>query len=85
MKTFSEKVKDVVRKIPKGEMKSYREVAIAAGSPAAHRAVANAMAANYDETVPCHRVIRSDGELGDYNRGGTEAKRRLLESEGVIL
>jgi methylated-DNA-[protein]-cysteine S-methyltransferase len=85
MKTFNESVRDVVRKIPKGEIKTYREVAIAAGSPSAHRAVANIMAANLDKEIPCHRVIRSDGKIGGYNRGGEDAKRKILESEGVIL
>lgn len=64
---------------------SYSEVANAAGRPKAARAVANIMAKNFDPDIPCHRVIRSDGRLGGYNRGGEAAKRALLESEGVIL
>jgi O6-methylguanine-DNA--protein-cysteine methyltransferase len=44
------------------------------------------MAANYDPTVPCHRVIRSDGTIGKYSgKGGTEGKRKLLRSEGVTM
>lgn len=82
MTTFTETVKDVVRKIPKGKVLTYTEVATASGRPKAARAVANVMAKNYDETVPCHRVIRSDGKLGGYNRGGTEKKRSILKSEG---
>lgn len=82
MTQFQEKVRAVVRKIPKGKVMTYKEVAAAAGKPAAARAVANIMAANYDETVPCHRVIRSDGKLGGYNRGGIEKKRSILKSEG---
>lgn len=85
MPSFTKKVKDVVTKIPKGETMTYKEVAIAADHPAAARAVANVMAANYDPKVPCHRVIRSDGNLGGYNRGGTEKKRAILQSEGVNL
>ena len=82
---FTEKVRDVVRNIPSGETRTYKEVAIAAGNSKAHRAVANVMAANYDPEIPCHRVIRSDGGLGGYNRpGGTRAKRAILESEGAI-
>jgi len=82
---FSDKVKEVVRNIPKGEVRSYREVAHLAGNIKAARAVANVMSGNYDLSIPCHRVIKSDGELGGYNRGGTAVKRKLLLAEGVIL
>jgi O-6-methylguanine DNA methyltransferase len=82
---FTECVKTVVRGIPKGSVMTYAEVASQAGNPKAYRAVANIMAANYDETVPCHRVIRTDGGLGGYNRGGVDAKRALLIKEGVKL
>ncbi len=83
--TFADRVRDVVRKIPKGTVLTYKQVAYAAGYPNAHRAVANVMANNYDPTVPCHRVIRSDGGLGGYNRGGIERKRALLAEEGVTV
>lgn len=83
--TFREKVLKVVRGIKKGTTLSYREVAERAGSPRAYRAVAQIMAKNYDHTVPCHRVIRSDGNLGGYNRGGIMEKRKILQGEGVIL
>ena len=85
MKSFSEKTKDVVRNIPKGSTMTYKEVAIKVGNPKAARAVANIMAANYDPDIPCHRVIRTDGRLGGYNRGGTEKKRAILEAEGVTF
>ena len=85
MLSFSEKVKAVVAKIPKGEVMTYQEVARAAGNPKAMRAVANTMAKNYDPNVPCHRVIRTDGGLGGYNRGGESRKRAILLSEGVNL
>ena len=85
MSTFSTQVKCIVRKIPKGKTMTYKEVAIAARNPKASRAVANIMANNYDETIPCHRVIRSDGGLGGYNRGGIIKKRKILISEGVVL
>ncbi len=42
------------------------------------------MKANYDPEIPCHRVIRSDGKIGEYNRGGPEAKLRILKEEGAI-
>lgn len=82
---FSDSVRNVVRKIPKGQVMTYKEVARSAGNPKAARAVANVMAANYDPDIPCHRVIRTDGKLGGYNRGGTEQKRAILLAEGVIL
>ncbi len=84
MTDFSEKIRAVVRKIPKGSVMTYKEVAERAGNLKAARAVANVMAANYDPTVPCHRVIRSDGGLGGYNRGGIDAKRLILENEGYL-
>jgi O-6-methylguanine DNA methyltransferase len=82
MRTFKEDVLHVVREIKKGQVMTYKEVAVAAGRPRAARAVANFMAQNYDPTVPCHRVIRSDGGLGGYNRGGIEKKRSMLIAEG---
>lgn len=80
---FRDKVLRVVRKIPKGEVLSYGEVAKLAGSPGASRAVGNIMAKNYDKNVPCHRVIKSDGSLGGYN-GGVKKKESLLKKEGYL-
>lgn len=74
-----------MRGIPKGETLTYKQVAEAAGSPNAARAVGNIMKSNYDPSVPCHRVIRSDGAMGGYNRGGVQSKKELLRSEGVML
>lgn len=71
----------IVRKIPKGKVLTYKEVAAKAGNPLAARAVARIMAANYDPQIPCHRVIRSDGKLGGYNRGGEPKKRAILRAE----
>lgn len=79
--SFADRVKAVVRAIPKGKTMSYKEVATKAGNDKAARAVARLMAANYDLEIPCHRVIRSDGTLGGYNRGGEAVKRDILESE----
>lgn len=82
-KPFKERVYDIVRAIPEGEVRTYKEVAIAAGSPGAARAVGSLMAKNYALDIPCHRVIKSDGSLGNYNRGGAQAKKKILEKEGV--
>ncbi len=82
--SFAERVRDTVRMIPKGETRSYSEVARAIGYPGAARAVGTVMKNNYDSTVPCHRVVRADGKVGDYNRGGERAKKRLLEKEGTL-
>lgn len=84
MSSFVDRVRDAVRQIPRGETRSYGEVAHAIGYPGAARAVGTVMKNNFDKTVPCHRVIRSDGKLGDYNRGGEREKKRLLEKEGVL-
>ncbi len=78
---FTERVKSVVRTIPEGSTLSYAEVAKRAGNPKAARAVAKVMSANYDPSVPCHRVIRSNGSLGGYNRGGEKVKQEILERE----
>lgn len=80
MLTFKEKVFAAVKKIPRGNVLTYKEVARLAGSPRAWRAVGNILNSNYDPAIPCHRVIRSDGKLGGYNRGKT-AKAKLLAGE----
>ncbi len=85
MKSFTEKVRTIVRNIPEGNVMTYKEVSVKAGNEKAARAVANIMAKNFDTEIPCHRVIRNDGKLGGYNRGGEKAKRKLLLSEGAII
>jgi O-6-methylguanine DNA methyltransferase len=84
MKTFREKVIDIVRKIPKGGSMTYKQVAMKAGNPKAARAVGAIMRTNYDPEIPCHRVVRSDGGMGGYNRGGGERKRQILIDEGAL-
>lgn len=81
MKTFADKVRDIVRKIPKGKTLTYKEVATRAGNPGAARAVGAVMRTNYDPGIPCHRVVRSDGGMGGYNRGGSRRKMELLRAE----
>ena len=80
---FQIKVWNELNKIPSGETRTYKEIAELIGYPKAARAVANACGKNpYPITIPCHRVIRSDGGLGGYSgEGGVEKKRQLLESE----
>lgn len=84
MTSFSEDVHQVVRTIPKGKVMTYGEVAIAAGYPGAARAVGTILSKNYDPDIPCHRVIRSDGKPGNYNRGGVDQKTIILKAEGAI-
>jgi methylated-DNA-[protein]-cysteine S-methyltransferase len=81
METFTEKVRQVVAKIPEGETLTYKEVSIRAGNPFAYRAVGSIMSKNYDPNIPCHRVVRSNGQVGEYNRGGSQRKRELLAQE----
>lgn len=83
MKTFKERVLDIVRKIPKGKVMTYKQVAKKAGSENASRAVGSILKGNYNTEIPCHRVIRSDGLIGEYNRG-RENKIKLLRKEGAI-
>ena len=85
MISFRDRVLTVVEGIPKGSTMTYGEVAKKSGNPRAARAVGSLMRQNRNPAVPCHRVIRSDGFPGSYNRGGEKRKRELLRKEGVIL
>lgn len=70
--------------IPRGEVRPYAWVAAELGRPLAVRAVGNALARNpVPFVVPCHRVVRSDGRIGNYGAGGPTAKRQILEFEGM--
>ena len=80
-KKFQVKVLRIVSRIPKGDVLTYKKVASLAGSPLAYRAVGNILNKNYDPKIPCHRVIRSDGKIGGYNRGAGN-KIKLLKKEG---
>lgn len=80
---FREKVLAVVRNIPKGETLTYKEVAQIAGNPMAARAVGSIMRSNWDPDIPCHRVIRSDGKLGGYNRGAEKKRQRLHQEKAI--
>ena len=82
---FQIRVWNELKKIPKGETRTYKEIAELIGKPTAARAVANACGKNpYPITIPCHRVVRSDGSLGGYSgEGGVEKKKFLLENEKI--
>ncbi len=84
---FQLKVWNYLKKIPRGKVKTYSEVAKSIGKPLAVRAVANAIGKNpLAPQIPCHRVIRSDGSLGGYSgKGGVKTKRLLLKKEGITL
>jgi len=83
MKNFSNKVLNIVSKIPKGKVLTYKEIAKKAGNEKACRAVGNILNKNYDKNIPCHRVIRSDGKTGGYNRG-EKLKIKILKTERAI-
>ena len=82
---FQLKVWEYLKTIPKGEVRTYLQVAKAINKPKAVRAVANAVGKNpYAPRIPCHRVIRKDGSLGGYSgSGGIKTKKKLLKSEGI--
>ena len=83
---FQLKVWEEIIKIPKGQTKTYKDIAIALKKPKSSRAVANACGKNpLLIEIPCHRVIRSDGKLGGYSgKGGVNQKRKLLKEEGAL-
>lgn len=87
-KSFKEKVLEVVRSIPAGTIMSYGEVSRRAGVNGAARAVGTIMSGNTDKSIPCHRVVKADGSVGEYNGlrskdTGKNAKLNLLKKEGV--
>ena len=84
---FQLKVWNYLKKIPRGKVKTYSEVAKSIRKPLAVRAVANAIGKNpLAPQIPCHRVIRSNGSLGGYSgKGGIKTKRLLLKKEGITL
>ena len=84
---FQQKVWAALQTIPRGEVRTYTDIAVQIGHPSSARAVANACAKNpYAPEVPCHRVIRSDGSIGGYSaEGGSEKKRAMLREEGVHI
>ena len=85
MKHSFERIYEIVAKIPKGKVMTYKQVSIHA-NVATPRIVGFAMAANKNTNlVPCHRVIKSDGTLAGYGYGGSSVKRKMLEEEGIVF
>lgn len=85
--TFRDKVYSVTKKIPKGKVATYGQIAKLAGSPKAARAVGMCMKTNPDAPVtPCHRVVAADGRLTGYSgAGGIAGKKKMLVSEGIYF
>jgi len=82
-KGFDERVWEALKRIPKGRVATYKQIAVALGNPNAARAVGNACNRNRDSPrTPCHRVVKSDGSLGAYAKG-LKKKAALLRSEGI--
>lgn len=81
---FKARVFKVVKKIPKGKVMTYRGIAKRSGFPRAWRVVGNILNKNKDNKIPCHRVIRSDGKIGGYNRG-VKRKIYLLKKERIKI
>lgn len=84
MGTFKERVLKIVAKIKKGDVLTYKQVAKLSRSPNASRAVGSILKKNFNPKIPCHRVIRSDGMIGEYNRG-REEKIKKLKKEGYKI
>ncbi len=83
---FDRLVLDIVSQIPEGKVTTYGEIARALGDIRAARAVGEALKKNPRPVeIPCHRVVMSDGSLGGYAFGGPEAKKKLLEKEGITF
>lgn len=81
---FSQQVLHIVSTIQKGKTISYKQVAAKAGNQNAARAVGNIMKKNNNPNIPCHRVIKSNGEIGGYNKG-IKKKKQLLAVEGIHI
>jgi methylated-DNA-[protein]-cysteine S-methyltransferase len=84
MTDFRSRVLTIVAKIPRGSTMTYKQIAATAGNPGAARAVGAIMKTNFNLEIPCHRVVRSDGKPGGYNRGAAQKIERLRE-EGAIV
>jgi len=84
MTEFAQSVAKAVTKIARGKTATYKQIAEAIGRPRAYRAVALCLSKNTDTRVPCHRIIRSDGQLGGYNGLRGKSKEKLLKNEKAL-
>jgi len=84
MTSFQKKIYEIVKKIPKGKILTYKKVSELAGFPRAWRAVGNVLSKNRNLKIPCHRVIKSNGKIGGFNLG-IKKKIALLMREGVKI
>ena len=84
---FQKDVWEAIDRIPLGETRTYKELALSIGRPKAYRAVANACGKNPNPvSTPCHRVVSSDGTIGGYScKGGIKKKKELLKKEGILF
>lgn len=82
--SFQKRVFEVVKKIPKGKVLTYKQIAERAGSPKAYRSVGNILNKNRNPKIPCHRVILSSGLVGGFAKGAKK-KVRLLKDEGLKI
>lgn len=85
--TFKERIYETVKKIPRGRVATYGQIALMSGSRGAARAVGNALHVNPEPyVIPCHRVVNASGRLApDFAFGGIDEQKRLLEEEGVTV
>jgi len=83
---FQKRVLIATMKIPKGETRTYKQIAEQIGDRKAYRAVGTALKLNpLAPMIPCHRVVKSDGSLGNYSgKGGPKGKKAMLKAEGAI-
>ena|SRR3990167_6788013 len=83
---FQHQVYELVRKVPRGKVTTYKEIGKALGKDGnIYRAIGQALNKNpFTPEVPCHRVVASDGTLGGFAKG-SEAKKNLLEAEGIVI
>ena len=85
MKTFTEQIYDIVRKIPKGKYMTYKEITAKIGRPNASRAIGTALSKNYFPNVPYHHIIRTNGKINKYNQKKIKTKLEILKKKNTIL
>ncbi len=83
MKNFNKKCYSILRRIPKGKVTTYKDIANALKSKT-YRAVGRAMKKNHNKNIPCYKVIKSNGEIGGFNKG-IKKKIRLLKKDGIVV